>query len=356
MDEQHDVEAVVIPPQESGLLLLTGAAELVTDAILGLYLELDYVQREVSQDGAGVRCVRVDPEDEPLDEVQRRIWSALADLIASTPELAGWTPRVRLGETSHDDDEDAPELDDIEALAEHLLPSGDEILDSLMHDIQRERSVYADSQLFRAVPVDELATEDLSSLGPQERAATHRRAAALAGCLIQASVMVVDQLIEDVTELRKHEGTADERIAKTWVFSDLPARFAANYTALFAQEFLVAFVDVTSRLTRGWEPLACVAQELGLRILLDHVEVVAEAADAALPDGWRRHLEDLLFDDLDHELLYDPAHDGIEEDPAAQPPGMAPMRFTDWFRPFNDERTLPPYALPAPPSADASLR
>ena len=79
MDEQHDVEAVVIPPQEAGLLLLTGAAELVTDAILGLYLELDYVQREVSQDGAGVRCVRVDPEDEPLDEVQRRIWSALAD-------------------------------------------------------------------------------------------------------------------------------------------------------------------------------------------------------------------------------------------------------------------------------------
>ena len=24
------------------------------------------------------------------------------------------------------------------------------------------------------------------------------------------------------------------------------------------------------------------------------------------------------------------------------------VRFTDWFRPFNDDRTLPPYALPAP--------
>jgi hypothetical protein len=112
---------------------------------------------------------------------------------------------------------------------------------------------------------------------------------------------------------------------------------------------------MTSRLTRGWEPLACVAQELGLRVLLDHVEVVAEAADVTLPDDWRGHLEDLLFEDLDHELLYDPAHDGIEEDPARQPPGMAPMRFTDWFRPFNDRRTLPPYALPAPPSTDAPL-
>jgi hypothetical protein len=354
MDER-DVEAVIIPPRESGLLLLTGAAELVTDAVLDLALELDYLQRQVSQNSAGVMCVQVDPEDESLDDVQRRIWSALADLITSTPELAGWTPRVRLAEASHDHDEDAPELDDIEALAEHLLPSGDEILESLMQDIQHERSVYADSKLFRAFPVEELATEDLSSLGPQERATAHRRACALAGCLIQASVMVVDQLIEDVTELRKHEGPADQRIDKTWVFSDLPARFAANYTALFAQEFLVAFVDVTSRLTRGWEPLACVAQELGLRVLLDHVEVVAEAADAALPDDWRGHLEDFLFEDLDHELLYDPAHDGIEEDPAGQPPGMAPMRFEDWFRPFNDQRTLPPYALPAPPSDDASM-
>jgi hypothetical protein len=63
---------------------------------------------------------------------------------------------VRLGETVHHHDEDTPELDDIEALAEHLLPSGDEIVDSLMRDIQHERSVYTDSQLFRSFPVDEL--------------------------------------------------------------------------------------------------------------------------------------------------------------------------------------------------------
>lgn len=355
MDERYDVEAVVIPPAESGLLVLTGAAELVTDAVLDLELEIDYFQREVSQDGAGVTCVRVDPEDESLHDVQRRIWSALGDIIDGTPELAGWTPRVRLVEASHDDDEGAPELHDIEVLAEHLLPSGDEIAESLMQEIQQERSVYADSKLFRAFPVDELATEDLSDLGPQEQAAARRRASALAGCLIQASVMVVDQLIDDVGELRKHEGTAGERIGRTWVLSDLPARFAAKYTALFAQEFLVAFVDVTSRLTRGWEPLACVAQELGLRVLLDHVDVVAEAADVTLPDAWRGHLEEILFEDLDHQLLYDPAHDGIEEDPAAQPPGMAPMRFEDWFRPFNNKRTLPPYALPAPSSTDAPM-
>jgi hypothetical protein len=28
------------------------------------------------------------------------------------------------------------------------------------------------------------------------------------------------------------------------------------------------------------------------------------------------------------------------------------MRFEDWFEPFNDERTMPPYALPRSPAAD----
>ncbi len=353
MDERYDVEAVVIPPGESGLLILTGAAELVTEAILDLELELDYLGRQVAPDGAGVTCVQVDPEEQSLDDVARRIRSALAELIATTPELTGWTPRVRLAEISPDDDEVAG-LEDIDAQLAQLLPSGDEIVDSLMREIQHERSVYADSQVFRAFPVEQLATEDLAGLDQQERAAAHRRASALAGCLIQASVMVVDQLIDDVAELRRREGTAAERIGQTWVFSDLPDRFAARYTALFAQEFLVAFVDVTSLLTRGWEPLACVAQELGLRVLLDHVDVVAEAADVALPDDWRGHLEDLLFEDLDHELLYEQAPGGAGEDPAGQP-GLAALRFENWFRPFNDQRTLPPYALPAPPAADAPM-
>jgi hypothetical protein len=74
--------------------------------------------------------------------------------------------------------------------------------------------------------------------------------------------------------------------------------------------------------------LASVAQELGLRVLLSQVEVVAEAAGVALETDWRHQLEDLLFEDADHEL-YDPAYDGIEEDPVSQPPGMIPMRFGD---------------------------
>jgi hypothetical protein len=348
MSEWPDIEAVVIPPSASGVVLLTGAAELVTDAILDLELDLDYVQREVTQDAAGITCIRVDPAGESLEEVQHRIENALVTLIEETSELTGWTSRVRLVEASHDDEGDLDEAEDIDAQVERLLPSGDEIVGSLLRDIQHERSVYAASQLFQALPVEELSIQYFDDLPDKERAAARHRASALAGCLIQASVIVVDQLIDDIARLRERKGAATPAIGDTWVLSDLPARFEANYSPLFAQEFLVALIDVTSRLTRGWEPLACVAQELGLRILLDRVELVAEAADVALDDGWRSHLEDLFFDDLDHELLYDPACDGIEDDPASQPPGMTPMRFEDWFKPFNSERTLPPYALPAP--------
>lgn len=353
MSKQCDIKAVVVPPPGSGVVLLTGAAELVADAILDLELEINYFQREVAQDGAGVTCVLAELADKSLEDVQRQIRSALADLLKETPELTGWAPHVSLVEISQDSQEHAIENTDMQV--ERLLPSGDEIVGSLMRDIQHERSVYADSEQFQALPIEELATENLNSLNSKERSAALRRASALAGCLIQASVIIVDQLIEDIVELRERKDAEAVGIDETWVLSDLPPRFAANYTALFAQEFLVALVDVTSRLTRGWEPLACVAQELGLRVLLDRVEIVAEAADVALDDDWRGHLEELLFEDLDHEFLYDPAYDGIEDDPASQPPGMAPMRFEDWFRPFNNERTLPPYALPASSSADTSL-
>lgn len=101
---------------------------------------------------------------------------------------------------------------------------------------------------------------------------------------------------------------------------------------------------MTRRMTAGWEPLANVAQELAVRILLNKVETTAELAGVELPEHWRATLEEHLFEDLDHEYLYDPAYDGFEDEADFGPPGMAPMRFEDWFVPFNDERHLPLYA------------
>ena len=72
MTECCDIKAVVVPSAAVGTVLLTGAAELVGNAILDLGLETDFYQREVAQDGAGVTCVRVEFGDEsPAAGVQR---------------------------------------------------------------------------------------------------------------------------------------------------------------------------------------------------------------------------------------------------------------------------------------------
>jgi len=65
MSKRPDIEAVVIPPAVSGVVLLTGAAELVTDAVLDLELNVDYVQRDVTQDGAGITCVEANGFTDP---------------------------------------------------------------------------------------------------------------------------------------------------------------------------------------------------------------------------------------------------------------------------------------------------
>lgn len=347
MREYCTIKALVSPPAAAGPVLLTGAAELVSDKIFDLDLEMDYFQREIDFDGAGVTCINVQLEDELPGQLSGRVQLGLGCLIEETPELAGWTFSVSVVETLADDEGSGPDGLD----AEQLLPSGDQIAASLLQGIQHEQSVYAAAKSFRAIPIEDLSTEDLNSLSPTGHDAALRRASALAGCLMHAAEIVIDELIDDITSLRDHDDAQTPDIAETWILGQLPRRFAANYTALFAQKFLVATVDLTGRLTRGWESLACVAQELGLRILLNQVEVVAETADVALDDHWRSHLEDLFFEDLDHEFLYDPAYDGIEDDPASQPPGMAPMRFGDWFVPFSEDRTMPPYALPPASSA-----
>lgn len=94
--------------------------------------------------------------------------------------------------------------------------------------------------MFGAVPTEHLSTEDLARLSTTERTAALRRASALAGCLIHAADLLIDELIEDIVSLRSEENAADEhaaaaQIEDTWVLCQLPSRFATRYTPLFAQ-------------------------------------------------------------------------------------------------------------------------
>jgi hypothetical protein len=344
MDICRDVSVAVVAPPGTGPVLRAGAVAMVEWAMVELDFDLKYYQLDSEGDNPGVVMRAVDLDGMSEQELQARVAAAVQDLLKANPELSGWGHRVDVAATADDEDEHDEDLDQ-EAAA--LVPDGERLASDLMHAIDYEQSIYESGRAFRALPLEDLAMGDVESLPESERTEAVRQATALAGCLMHAAVVVVDQLFEDIEHLRTAEGPEDFDIDASWQLSQLPSRFAHRYTPLFAQEFLVTLVDVTARFTVGWEPLACVAQELGLRLLLNHVEVVADTSDVLLQDGWREHLEEMLFEDVDHELLYDMSFDGIEDDVSAQPPGMAPMRFEDWFAPFNSERSLPPYALPS---------
>jgi hypothetical protein len=212
VDETRNVEVVVIPPDGVGRVLLAGAATVV-----------------------------------------------VRELVRATPELGDWGYRVVVGSS----DRGEAELADLDEEASHLVPSGDDLVDGVLHAIARERSVYDDAVLFAAFRVEDLNVQDLDSLPAGEREAALRQATALAGCLVQAAEVVIDYLFQDIEDLRTTPEDGSFDVTRSMVLGALPARFSGRYTALFAQQFLVALVDVTSRLTKAWAPLACVAQELG---------------------------------------------------------------------------------------------
>lgn len=136
----------------------------------------------------------------------------------------------------------------------------------------------------------------------------------LAGALWEASVILIDQLFEDLAGLRKLHSIDREDIANTFVLSWLPPRQAQKYNIGFVQGFLVIAADLTGALARGWSRPSCVAQELALRCLLDQVEVIQDSYDLDLADDWRGSLEEQMFEDMDSDLLYQNAMDGFEYD------------------------------------------
>jgi len=219
-------------------------------------------------------------------------------------------------------------------------------------DIETETRLFRQADRLTGIELDELGADSFEGTDPDARGLALRQATLLAGCLWHASVILVDQLIEDIGTLGLANARGeDPDIASTFVLSGMPRRFESKYTPLFAQKLLVAAVDLTSRLTRGWEAPACVSQELLLRSLLDSVLVCQETYDVPLAEDWRSLLEEMMYEDLDHQYLYAPSADGFENDPDPDL-GMTPMTFDTWFVPFDHDRHLPPYAEDPDPSVD----
>lgn len=170
------------------------------------------------------------------------------------------------------------------------------------------------------------------------------------GLLAEAGIIILDDLFDDVCLLQKvsddHLNLREIVHKDTAVLCWLPSRFAHHYDAVFARQFLVAMADVIAALSSGWSSCPTLSHELALHVLLDRAEALADLHEGMsdhLDAGWRAMMEDLLFEDMDFRLLYDPSMDGIEDYPVPEL-GRAPLKFESWFQPFNPARFPIPYA------------
>ena len=174
--------------------------------------------------------------------------------------------------------------------------------------------------------------------------ATHeqRQLVLIKGLMWHACNIIIDHAFIDMAEIAESDESLEAAIADSWTFGELPLRFAKHYSTMFQRRFTAALIEVSERLAVEWRPLPTVAHELALRIFLNQVEASSATWSIDLDEGWRGMIEDHLFEDTDHEYLYDDAADGFENDPEFGPVGMTSMKFGDWFTPFN-QRHVSPY-------------
>lgn len=166
---------------------------------------------------------------------------------------------------------------------------------------------------------------DPEVLPPAQRDAMH----AAVAVLIDAAL---DSLAED-------EGLEDSPIA--WHLPPIVERVG---TPILYRAMLVSVITVGDQLARTDRPtLRCVADQVALGTIIEEAKTVLEGRDE--PGGDWSLYQDLVYEDMDLELLYDPTFDGIEDpdDEIAQRLGMVNLHPRDWFTPFDPAQPVHPY-------------
>ncbi|GAA4304323.1 hypothetical protein GCM10023086_21410 [Streptomyces venetus] len=188
---------------------------------------------------------------------------------------------------------------------------------------------------------------ELRSFPPAMFGASPENASLAAGAVVYATDVLVDELFQDVQTLATGATTAAECDSPLWRIDDLPERYALQYDARFARRFLVTVIAMTTRFTDGsFQRLSCVAEELALRLLLHETKVTLETY-GLLDDGVSAALDSFagnVYEDMDHEWLYDDSMDGIDDSDAGAALGVTPMAFKTWFTPFEEGRYVHPSA------------
>ncbi len=169
-----------------------------------------------------------------------------------------------------------------------------------------------------------------SRLSPVEREA-----------LSNAVEQVNDFLLSELVEL--YNETAGPAAMRMFSSLFLPDRHVAFYDFALIRRMHVCFVVVAGRLQDRWEPARCRGEELVLRAVIDHAETCLDEQTDEPGDGLGR-LREWLFEDLDHEYLFDMAFDGIDDPDTYEGSqlGVASLHPSAWFEPFHADAPVHP--------------
>lgn len=314
----------------------------------------------VHPDGAILKVFVDAPNIEAAEEAVRAL---VEELLERTELLAEWTvercevelhPEILQESLDSAEGPDAPPAD-VAARRAHLLGrSAAGTGSDPEHDAAEQKAVEGkmramSAQLRSFGPdmfgvLDEEEGDEFAAYGP---GTAPEDAELAAGALVWASVVLLDELFQDVITLAKERTNVGESERVMWRLDDLPPRYALQYDLDFARCFLVTTTALTTRFTEGsFRDLSCVAEELALRLLLSGTEVTLETF-GLLNEGVASALEcfaESVYEDMDHEWLYDDSADGIDESEVGELLRIAPMALASWFKPFNDGRYVHPYA------------
>ena len=125
----------------------------------------------------------------------------------------------------------------------------------------------------------------------------------------------------------------------------LPARYHDQYDHGVLRRLYACLTVVAGRLQDGWEPPRCRGEELVLRAVLEHAEICFDEFEGP-PGTAFQDVREFLFVDLDHEFMFDPRFDGIDDPETVEGAqlGIGPLDPSAWFEPLYDGRPVHPMA------------
>ena len=182
--------------------------------------------------------------------------------------------------------------------------------------------------------------DDLEYGGPDELPSqfTERQRDLIAAAILYSCDLTTDGMAFDEDNLSWHLANGRRfDFGDTGVLSQLPEQFWPRIDLPFVTRFGTALTVVSDRFKGDWSAPRNVAEELAIRILLSGAVDQLSIWEVDMPGYWVSNIQEVLFEDLDHESLYDAKPPSAK---VAKAMGFAAMGFGDLFDAFRDSEPV----------------